>query len=58
VFGNWAFLLGCLAGAIAAKLAGLSLVAGAALALLALALGWHRQAQQEPMPAAIPQVFK
>jgi uncharacterized membrane protein YoaK (UPF0700 family) len=47
-----AFLLGCLAGAIAAKLA------GAGLALLALALGWHRQAQQEPMPAAIPQAFK
>jgi hypothetical protein len=45
VFGNWAFLLGCLAGAIAAKLAGLGVVAGAGLALLALALRWHRQAQ-------------
>ena len=42
-----AFLLGCLAGAIAAKLAGLVVVAGAGVALLILALGWHRQAQRE-----------
>ena len=42
-----AFLLGCLAGAIAAKLAGLVVVAGAGAALLVAALGWHRQAQRE-----------
>ena len=42
-----AFLLGCLTGAIAAKLAGLSVVAGAGGLLLALALGWHRQARRE-----------
>jgi uncharacterized membrane protein YoaK (UPF0700 family) len=53
-----AFLLGCLAGAIAARLAGLSVVAGAGLALLALALRWHRQAQQESVPVVIHQAFK
>ena len=42
-----AFLLGCLGGAIAARLAGLSVVAGAGLLLLLLSLGWHRQAQRE-----------
>jgi len=42
-----AFLLGCLSGAIAARLAGLSVVAGAGVLLLVLALGWHRQAQHE-----------
>jgi uncharacterized membrane protein YoaK (UPF0700 family) len=47
-----AFLLGCLAGAIAAKLVGLSVVAGAG----ALALGWHRQALQEP--GAVPYAVK
>lgn len=48
-----AFLLGCLAGAIAAKLAGLSVVAGAGLVLVVLALGWHRQARHESAPTAI-----
>jgi uncharacterized membrane protein YoaK (UPF0700 family) len=42
-----AFLLGCLLGAVSARWAGLSVVAGAGALLLALALGWHRQAQQE-----------
>jgi uncharacterized membrane protein YoaK (UPF0700 family) len=42
-----AFLLGCLTGAIAAKLLGLSVVAGAGLWLLVVALSWHRQAQRE-----------
>jgi uncharacterized membrane protein YoaK (UPF0700 family) len=42
-----AFLLGCLTGAIAARLAGLGVVAGAGALLLVLALGWHRQAQSE-----------
>jgi uncharacterized membrane protein YoaK (UPF0700 family) len=43
-----AFLLGCLLGAVAARWAGLSVVAGAGAVLLVLALGWHRQAQREP----------
>lgn len=43
-----AFLLGCLLGAVAARWAGLSVVAGAGAVLLLLALGWHRQAQREP----------
>lgn len=42
-----AFLLGCLLGAIAAKLAGLSVVAAAGAVLLVLALGWHQRAQRE-----------
>ncbi|UOQ52251.1 YoaK family protein [Hymenobacter cellulosivorans] len=42
-----AFLLGCLLGAVAAKTAGLGIVAGAGLPLLGLALGWHRQARRE-----------
>lgn len=42
-----AFLLGCLLGAVTARWAGLSVVAGAGALLLVPALGWHRQAQQE-----------
>jgi uncharacterized membrane protein YoaK (UPF0700 family) len=48
------FLVGCLAGAIAAKLAGLSVVAGAGTLLLAAALGWHRQAQREVSGSVLP----
>jgi uncharacterized membrane protein YoaK (UPF0700 family) len=53
-----AFLLGCLVGAIAAKLAGLGVVLGAGLLLLVLALGWHRQAQQEPEPVVLQSFSK
>jgi len=42
-----AFLGGCLTGAIAARLVGLSVVLVPGAVLLALALGWHRQAQSE-----------
>lgn len=42
-----AFLLGCLTGAIAARLAGLGVVAVPGVLLLGLVLGWHRQAQAE-----------
>ena len=42
-----AFLVGCLTGAIAARLAGLSVVVAPGLLLLLLALGWHRQARRE-----------
>jgi uncharacterized membrane protein YoaK (UPF0700 family) len=42
-----AFLLGCLTGAIAARLAGLGVVAVPGVLLLGLVLGWHRQAQDE-----------
>jgi uncharacterized membrane protein YoaK (UPF0700 family) len=48
------FLVGCLAGAIAAKLAGLSVVAGTGALLLAAALGWHRQAQREVSGSVLP----
>jgi uncharacterized membrane protein YoaK (UPF0700 family) len=42
-----AFLVGCVGGAVAAKLAGLSVVALPGLLLLVLALGWHTQARHE-----------
>jgi len=42
-----AFLLGCLAGAVAARLAGLSAVLGPGLALLLLAGRWHARARRE-----------
>jgi uncharacterized membrane protein YoaK (UPF0700 family) len=42
-----AFLVGCVGGAVAAKLAGLSVVALPGLLLLLLALGWHTQARRE-----------
>ncbi|GAB3584545.1 YoaK family protein [Hymenobacter daeguensis] len=48
-----AFLLGCLAGAIAARVAGLVVVAGAGAALAVAALGWHRQAQREVSGSAL-----
>ncbi|TGE08373.1 YoaK family protein [Hymenobacter fodinae] len=48
-----AFLLGCLTGAVAAKLGGLGVVLGAGVLLLVLALGWHRQARREQESAPL-----